>query len=37
MMSMQEAEKTIKAIMFDGKQTNWVIWETKLGAKGVKL
>jgi hypothetical protein len=34
---MQEAEKTIMAIMFDCKQTNWVRWEAMFGAKGVTL
>jgi hypothetical protein len=37
MTSVQEAERTIKAIMFDGKQINWVIWEAKFGAKATKL
>jgi hypothetical protein len=36
-LKKRNIEKTIKAIMFDGKQANWVIWTAKFGAKGVKL
>jgi hypothetical protein len=35
-MSSQDIEKTIRAIMFDGKQANWIVWSAKFGAKGVK-
>jgi hypothetical protein len=37
MTSMKKAEKTIKAIMFDGKHINRFIWKAKFGAKATKL
>jgi hypothetical protein len=36
-MTTYEVEKTIKAIMFDGKQASFIMWEAKLGEKGTKL
>jgi hypothetical protein len=36
-MTTYEVEKTIKAIMFDGKQSSFFMWEAKFGAKGTKL
>jgi hypothetical protein len=37
-MTTYEVEKTIKAIMFDGKQASYSMWEAKkFGTKGTKL
>jgi hypothetical protein len=33
MMTTYEPEKTIKAIIFDGKHASYTMWEAKYGAK----
>jgi gag-polypeptide of LTR copia-type len=35
-MSGEEVEKSIKVVVFDGKQSSWIVWEEKFIARAIK-